>query len=172
MMFRTSMVWVASLVLAVTLNCSGCFGQSDDQAPVRVSPPLGLPNPIRAVMANCQALVCTHADVPSCDFEQVSQGTDVQQVVDRIHCARSEDGTECEDTRSPDPNLGHTHEAEVLKFRCSGDPVECWTTGGNATWETTLDSARDGGKPVQYPCREGRLKPVPPRHPVPGPDTV
>ena len=165
--------WNAIVVIAIAMAASGCFGENDDAtAPVRVSAPIGVPNPTRAVVANCAALVCTHADVPSCDFEQISQGTQVPTIVDRVHCARSEDGTNCEDSRAPDPNLGHTHGAEVLKFHCTGDPVECWTTGGNATWETTLDRALDGGRPVQYPCRQGRPTTVPKGHPVPGPDTV
>ena len=170
--YKTSVAWGSAL--AVALACTGCFGGSHDATiSARVSAPIGLPNPTKAVVANCPELVCTHADVPSCDFEQVTQGPNVQVVVDRVHCARSEDGTQCEETRAPDPNLGHTHETEVLKFRCAGDPVECWATGGNATWETTLDPALDGGKPLEYPCRQGRPDTnVPAGHPVPGPDTV
>jgi len=163
----------ATLAIAIALGGSGCFDKGDEAAaPVRVSAAIGLPNPTRAVVTHCPELLCTRADVPSCDFDQISQGTQVQAIVDRVHCARSEDGTDCEETRAPDPNLGHTHETEVLKFRCTGDPVECWTTGGNATWETTLDPAVAGGKPIQYPCRQGRPVNLPPGHPVPGPDTV
>jgi hypothetical protein len=160
------MTGIATVAIAIALTGSGCFGTA------QVSTPVGVPNPTRAVIANCRELVCTHADVPSCDFEQVRQGPEVQAIVDSVHCARSEDGTDCEETRAPDPNLGHTHEPEVLKFHCAGDPVECWTTGGNATWETTLDPTLDGGKPLQYPCREGRPTILPAGHPVPGPDTV
>lgn len=173
MSYPTSLAWGATLAVAIGFACSACFDKPDDlAAPVRVSAPIGLPNPTKAVMTHCPELVCTRADVPSCDFEQLSQGTEIQTIVDRVHCSRSKDGTDCEDTRAPDPNIGHTHESEVLKFRCAGDPVECWTTGGNATWETTLDTALDGGKPLAYPCRQGRPANPPAGRPVPGPNTV
>ena len=60
--------------IAIVLIAPGCFGEGDRLAPpVRTPASIVLPNPSGAVFANCRALVCTPADVPSCDFQQTSQ---------------------------------------------------------------------------------------------------
>ena len=162
-------VMVAATLL---MTAFGCALKEPVGPPVHPSSSITVPNPVGAVFANCRELVCTQADLPSCDFEQVIEGRDVKPIVDRVHCARSEFGTDCEERRAPggDPLL--SNQGQVLKFRCAGDPVECWTTGGDATWETTLDPAREGGRPLRYPCRRLRPAPEPAQQPVPGPDTV
>jgi hypothetical protein len=160
---------VAATLFAATF---GCTLNEPLGPPVHPSPSLTVPNPVGAVVANCPELVCTQADLPSCDFEQIIQGADIKPIVDRVHCARSQYGTDCEERRAPGGDPPVTDHGQVLKFRCAGDPVECWTTGGNATWETTLDPAREGGRPLRYPCRRLRPAPEPPQQPVPGPDTV
>jgi len=161
--------------IAVTIfafACFGCLGRNGDPSlAARPSFPSAVANPVGAVVANCRELVCTQADVPSCDFEQVTQGIEVAPIIDEVHCARSEFGTDCEERRAADQNH-HGGGSQVLKFRCAGDPVECWLTGGNATWETTLDLKLDGGKPLQYPCRHVRPGPPLTTPGVPGPDTV
>ena len=162
-------VMVAATLLLATF---GCALTEPLGPPVHPSPALTVPNPVGAVFANCRELVCTQADLPSCDFEQLIQGADIKPIVDRVHCARSEYGTDCEERRAPGGDPPPTNQGQVLKFRCAGDPVECWTTGGSATWETTLDPTREGGRPLRYPCRRGRPAPEPAQQPVPGPDTV
>jgi hypothetical protein len=162
-------VMVATTLFVATF---GCTLKEPLGPPVHPSPSLTVPNPVGAVVANCPELVCTQADLPSCDFEQIIQGADIKPIVDRVHCARSQYGTDCEERRAPGGDPPVTDHGQVLKFRCAGDPVECWTTGGNATWETTLDPAREGGRPLRYPCRRLQPAPEPPQQPVPGPDTV
>jgi len=161
-------------MVAATLSLAtfGCALREPVGSPAHPSPSIMLPNPVGAVVANCPELVCTQADLPSCDFEQVIEGADLKPIVDRVHCARSEYGTDCEERRAPggDPFLGN--QGRVLKFRCTGDPVECRRIGGNATWETKLDRAREGGRPLRYPCRRKPPAPEPAPQPVPGPDTV
>ncbi len=158
-----------ALAIAVLGGVSGCFKLTGAVGPpVRPSPSYRLPNPVVAVVAHCPELVCTQADVPSCEFETV-ETAEAQPFVERVRCARSPFGTDCEERRAPGV---HDTPDQVLRFRCAGNPVECWMTGGNATWETTLDASVAGGKPVSYPCRRARPGPEPARHPVPGPNTV
>jgi len=159
--------------ILIAAAASGCFRPNQQlQPPVRPSSSASLRNPVGAVFANCRELVCTRADVPSCEFQETFQGTDAQPVIDRMHCERAGDGTYCEERRALGSSLGREASGEVLKFRCAGDPVECWMVGGSATWETTLDPAREGGQPLKYPCQRRRGGPPPADHPVPGPDTV
>ncbi|GEM_PF-2595071 len=169
---RVSLRSIAGAILMGVI-ASGCLGPNQQvQPPVRPSSSPELPNPIGAVFANCRELVCTSAELPSCDFQEAFQGTDAQPIIDRMHCERSGDGTYCEQRRALGSNLGREASGEVLKFRCAGDPVECWTIGGSATWETTLNPAQEGGQPLKYPCRSGNPGRPPAEHPVPGPDTV
>ncbi len=165
--------WRSIAAAMMLVAASGCFGAGEHPAPpVHPSPSSAVPNPVGAVFANCRELVCTQADVPSCDFEQVFQGTEVRPIIDRVHCARSAEGTDCEERRAPGSVGGRNSAEQVLKFRCAGDPVECRMTGGNATWETTLDPSQEGGGPLKYPCKHARPGPQPAKQPVPGPDTV
>ena len=151
----------------------GCSAAGNHAGPpVHPQPSMTLPNPVSAVVTHCPELVCTEGDVPSCDFEQVTQGAEARPIVDRVHCSRSKYGTDCEERRAPDGDVTHNGAIEVLKFRCSGNPVECEMTGGNASWETTLDQTLEGGRPLQYPCRHPRPGPEPTKQAVPGPNTV
>ncbi|MGO9452796.1 MAG: hypothetical protein ACLQDV_17430 [Candidatus Binataceae bacterium] len=164
-----------TLTAAIALTLvSGCLWENDNVGPpVHPTASIGLPNPTGAVFANCRALVCTQADVPSCDFDQVLRGVEAHPVMDRVHCARSQYGTDCEERRAPGGGENQPAENEVLKFRCAGDPVECWMIGGNATWETTLDPDKEGGLPLQYPCESWHIPfPKPGNQTVPGPSTV
>jgi hypothetical protein len=137
---------------------------------VHPTPSAALPDPAGAVFANCRVLVCTQADAPPCDFERVIEDAYAHKVIDRVQCVRSIDGTDCEERRAP--GGADDQNSRVLKFRCTGDPVECRMTGGNATWETTLDPDQEGGRPLKYPCQRALPGPAPARHPVPGPNTV
>jgi hypothetical protein len=161
-----------TVLVATVIVAAGCFRVTPHNPLVRPSASIAVANPAEAVFSHCRELVCTQADVPSCDFEQASRGVEPGVLVERIHCRRSAFGTDCEERRAPGGPDDLSGEPKVLKFRCSGDPVQCWTVGGNASWATALDPANAGGTSLQFPCAVHRAGPAPAQHPVPGPDTV
>jgi len=116
--------------------------------------------------------VCTNADLPYCEFEDTYASSSNLPLTDRIHCSRSQFGTDCEERHFPVGGENQALQSQVLKFRCGGDPVECWLIGGNATWETTLERRVSGGSGQSYSCKPGKKSPEPAPQQVPGPDTV
>jgi len=134
-------------------------------------PAVAAGDPATLVFRHCRELVCTQAEVPRCDFSQViaSDGPNPQR--EDFACARSGYGTLCEERRSLLGSEDTPLENQVLKFQCSGDPVQCQALGGNAPWTTTLelpDSSRQN-----LTCRARRpAGPPPAPHAIPGPDTV
>ncbi|MHB8382257.1 MAG: hypothetical protein ACYDC3_07940, partial [Candidatus Binataceae bacterium] len=134
-------------------------------------PAVAAGDPATLVFRNCPELVCTDADVRRCDFSQViaSDGPDPQR--EDFRCARSGHGTLCEERRALVGSEDTSLENQVLKFQCSGDPVQCQKLGGNAPWTTTLelpDSSR-----ASLSCRAPHPPgPAPASHAIPGPDTV
>lgn len=153
---------------AILALASGCAAGGANSA---ITPAVAAGDPTTLVYRHCRELVCTQADVPRCDFSEIVESDGPGPVREEFGCVRSGHGTKCEERRALIGSEDKPLENQVLKFECSGDPVQCQALGGNAPWTTTLelpDSTRDS-----LTCRAPhRVGPPPTPHAVPGPDTV
>ncbi|HUY29044.1 MAG TPA: hypothetical protein VMV27_16660 [Candidatus Binataceae bacterium] len=172
-MIRISAASVARVIGALAITAmivlaSGC-AESAIRSPIAAA--AAASDPTFQVFQHCRELVCTQADIPRCDFSEVveSGGTNLER--EEFHCARSGQGTLCEERRQLIGAEDQTLEAQVLKFGCSGDPVRCQMLGGDAPWGAALEHRESNRQALT--CGGPRpAGPPPAPHPVPGPDTV
>jgi hypothetical protein len=157
------------VALAGALMLAGCATSAPQPSARRLA--ASLPDRAREVIAHCPELACTTAEVPGCEFsENIEDGGVAMR--QSIRCDRAGTETACVERRSPVGGENTLLENQRLRFRCSGDPLQCEVTGGNATWPAGSSIARGalpGGLSCHAPRRAG---PTPASHSVPGPDTV
>ena len=158
----------ASAITAMIVLASGC-AESAIRSPMASA--AAASDPTFQVFQHCRELVCTQADIPRCDFSEVVESGGTNPEREEFHCARSGQGTLCEERRRLIGAEDQMLETQVLKFGCSGDPVQCQVVGGNAPWGSTLEPPESSRQAVT--CGGPRpAGPPPAPHPVPGPDTV
>lgn len=158
-------------IVAIAIALAGCAGAAAHHA---ASSPASrtLPDRARAVIRYCPELACTTAaGVPGCAFsENVEQGNGTVRA--DIECAREGTATACEERRTPEGGENQNLQAERLDFRCSGNPLTCVVTGGNAVWPApalaTESSLPSGGA---ISCPAPRSSPPHSPHRIPGPYT-
>lgn len=157
----------AILIAAAIAIASGCAASGSNSA---LPPAVAAADPTTLVFRHCRELVCTDADVPLCDFSEIASDG-LGHLREDFRCARSGFGTQCEEHRTLIGAEDKPLENQVLKFQCSGDPVQCQVLGGNAPWTTTLDLPDSSRQSLT--CRARRPEGPPPApHAIPGPDTV
>ncbi|MFZ1890089.1 MAG: hypothetical protein WAU33_18860 [Candidatus Binataceae bacterium] len=158
----------AILIAAAISIASGCAANGGNSA---LPPAVAAADPTTLVFRHCRELVCTQADVPLCDFSQIVASDGPDHMREDFRCARAGYGTQCEERRTLIGTEDKPLENQVLKFQCSGDPVQCQVLGGNAPWTTTLDLPDSSRESLT--CRTRRPGgPSPAPHAIPGPDTV
>jgi hypothetical protein len=159
--------WLAAIAGAAML--SGCATTAPRQPAGRLA--TALPDRASEVIAHCPELACTTAEVPGCEFsEDVEYGGVAMR--QRVRCDRAGTETACVERRSPVGGGDAKLENQMLKFRCSGDPLQCEVTGGNATWPVGSSIAGGAGTMGLSCHAPRRAGPAPASHSVPGPDTV
>ena len=162
-LFRRTILCTAMLAAA-----AGCGVSAANSTRL---PSTAASNPTALVFKHCPELVCTQADVPRCDFSEIVDSDGLNPIRERFGCVRSGHGTVCEEHRALVGSEDTPLENQVLKFQCSGDPVECEAIGGISPWARTLELPKTSRKSVS--CRAPHpAGPPPAPNPVPGPDTV
>lgn len=157
-----------AILIAAMITISGCAASGANST---LPPAVAAADPTTLVFRHCRELVCTQADVPLCDFSQTVASDGPSHMREDFRCARSGHGTQCEERRTLIGTEDKPLENQVLKFQCSGDPVQCQVLGGNAPWTTTLDLPNSSRQSLT--CRARRpAGPPPAPHAIPGPDTV
>ncbi len=156
---------IAALILAV--SAYGCAARARQPS---LTPATAELDPATQVFTHCRELVCTQAPVPGCDFSEVVQSGKLYPMRENFRCARVGLGTICEERRSRIGLEDAELENQVLKFECSGDPVQCQVLGGNAPWPAPLNSPGfASGLSCRSPSPGG---PPPALRPIPGPNTA
>lgn len=156
---------VSAVIIVIA---SGCAAGGRNSA---LPPAVAAGDPTTQVYRHCRELVCTQAEVPRCDFSEIVESDGPSPLREEFGCVRSGQGTVCEERRALIGSEDKPLENQVLKFQCSGDPVQCQALGGNAPWTTTLELPDSARQPLTCSARH-RSGPTPAPHAVPGPDTV
>jgi hypothetical protein len=158
-------------LIGLAAMMAGCAGAS---AAARAGARNGalLPDRARALIEHCPELACTTAEVPGCGFSEDVEAGGVTLRAD-IECARAGTATVCVERRTPVGGENQIVQNQRLEFQCSGDPLKCVVTGGNAMWPAPAQSASGSAQRGAVSCHAPRRAgPTPARHSVPGPDTA
>ncbi|MGH7781790.1 MAG: hypothetical protein ACREQR_18390 [Candidatus Binataceae bacterium] len=157
-------VIVIAAMIAIAPGCAASGGTSP------IAPAVAASDPTTQVFRNCRELVCTQADVPRCDFSEVVASDGPDHLREDFRCAREGAGTLCEERRRLIGSEDKPLENQVLKFQCSGDPVQCQVLGGNPRWTAAFDLPDSVRGTLSCRARRPAGPPLAPLV-VPGPDT-
>lgn len=162
--------WTAVAISIALAGCAGAAAHHPGASPASRT----LPDRARALIRHCPELACTTAaEVPGCAFsENVEQG-DATVRAD-IECSREGAATACVERRTPVGGENQNVQAERLDFRCSGNPLTCVVTSGNAAWPAPPLAAEEEAPPggsISCPASR-KLAPPQSPHRIPGPYTA